>query len=55
MATHDIFRARDVADRIGIMMRGRLVQVLDAKALDAREIEDIYMKHLHEESVNQEQ
>ena len=55
MATHDIFRARDVADRIGIMMRGRLVQVLDAKALDAREIEEIYMKHLHEVSANEEQ
>lgn len=55
MATHDIFRAREVADRIGIMMRGRLVQVLDAKALDAREIEDIYMKHLHEVSANQGQ
>ena len=52
MATHDIFRAREVADRIGIMLRGRLVQVLDARALDAKEIEDIYMKHLHEGSVN---
>ena len=37
------------------MMRGRLVQVLDAKALDAREIEEIYMKHLHEVFDNQEQ
>ncbi len=52
MATHDIFRAREVADRIGIIMRGRLVQELDAKALDAKEIEDIYMKHLKDAPVN---
>ena len=53
MATHDIFRARDVADRIGIMMGGRLVQMLNAKELHAKEIEDVYMEHLHEVSVGQ--
>ena len=48
MATHDIFRAKEIGNRIGIMMRGRLVNLLDADALDAREIENIYLEHLHE-------
>ncbi len=47
MATHDIFRAKEIGNRIGIMMAGRLVQVLDANALDAKEIEHIYLEHLH--------
>lgn len=48
MATHDIFRAKEIGNRIGIMMRGKLVNVLDAASLDAREIEQIYLEHLHE-------
>ncbi|MEM9208159.1 MAG: ATP-binding cassette domain-containing protein [Pseudomonadota bacterium] len=48
MATHDIFRAKEIGNRIGIMMQGRLVNMLDAAALDAREIESIYLEHLHE-------
>ncbi|MEM7504379.1 MAG: ABC transporter ATP-binding protein [Pseudomonadota bacterium] len=48
MATHDIFRAKEIGDRIGIMMGGRLVNMLDASALDAKEIETIYLQHLHE-------
>ncbi|MDJ0940510.1 MAG: ABC transporter ATP-binding protein [Woeseiaceae bacterium] len=48
MATHDIFRAKEIGDRIGIMMRGRLVNLLDATELDAKEIESIYLDHLHE-------
>ena len=49
MATHDIFRAKEIGDRIGIMMSGRLVNLLDAAALDAKEIESIYLDHLHED------
>ncbi len=50
MATHDIFRAKEIGDHIGIMMSGRLVNLLDASALDAREIESIYLHHLHEDN-----
>lgn len=49
MATHDIFRAKEIGDRIGIMMSGRLVNLLDAASLDAKEIESIYLQHLHED------
>ena len=48
MATHDIFRAKEIGNRIGIMMNGRLVNMLEASALDAKEIELIYLEHLHE-------
>lgn len=48
MATHDIFRAKEIGDRIGIMMDGTLVNLLDAASLDAHEIEQIYLAHLRE-------
>ena len=48
MATHDIFRAKEIGTRIGIMKAGRLVDVLDAQALNAGEIERIYLAHMHD-------
>ncbi len=50
MATHDIFRAKEVGSRIGIMMHGQLVDLLDAAKLDAREIEHIYLQHMKDAS-----
>jgi ABC-2 type transport system ATP-binding protein len=46
MATHDIFRAKDVATRIGIMKDGSLVNILDNSrdVLHAKEIESIYLQ-----------
>ncbi|MGL4630746.1 MAG: ABC transporter ATP-binding protein [Leadbetterella sp.] len=44
MATHDIFRAKDVAHRIGIMKEGNLVSVVDAKQLSAHELESFYLQ-----------
>jgi ABC-2 type transport system ATP-binding protein len=44
MATHDIFRAREVASRIGIMKEGNLVSVIDAKTISALELEELYLK-----------
>jgi len=48
MATHDLFRAREVADRIGIMKGGRLVDVIDAAAITAEQLETLYLEHMHE-------
>ena len=48
MATHDIFRAKEIGDRLGIMMNGTLVNLLDAASLDAHEIEQLYLEHLRE-------
>ncbi len=44
MATHDIFRAKEVAHRIGIMKEGNLVSVTDAAAISATELEQLYLQ-----------
>jgi ABC-2 type transport system ATP-binding protein len=48
VVTHDIFRAQQVADRIGIMRRGRLVDELQAASMTVPEIERIYVAHLRD-------
>lgn len=48
MATHDLFRAREVADRIGIMKGGHMVQVIDAESVNAEQLESVYLEHMHE-------
>ncbi len=46
MATHDIFRAKELATRIGIMKDGKLVNVLEnnSEVMQAKEIEEIYLQ-----------
>ena len=44
MATHDIFRAREVATRIGIMREGTLVSVTKASDISANELEELYLQ-----------
>lgn len=44
MATHDIFRAKEVASRIGIMKEGNLMSVIDAASISANELESLYLK-----------
>lgn len=44
MATHDIFRAKDVAHRVGIMWEGQLVAIHKAADLTAVELENIYLE-----------
>lgn len=51
LATHDIFRAKECASRIGIMRAGRLVEMMDAAQVDAAEIERIYLSHMQEDRV----
>lgn len=48
MATHDLFRAKEVGRRLGIMKRGSLLDVLSAQAVDHRELERIYLEHMHD-------
>lgn len=47
MATHDIFRAKETATKIGIMKNGLLVDNLAAGSISARELESIYLQHMH--------
>ena len=44
MATHDIFRAREVATHIGIMKQGNLVTIIEAEKISANELEDLYLQ-----------
>lgn len=44
MATHDIFRAKEVATRIGIMKEGVLQAVINADQISANELESLYLK-----------
>lgn len=45
MATHDLFNARQVADRIAIMRAGALVAEVDAHTIGHQELEDLYLHH----------
>ena len=44
MATHDLFRARDVATRIGIMCEGRLIDQLTASEVTHTGLEKLYLE-----------
>lgn len=44
MATHDIFRAKEVASHISIMKEGTLQAVIDAAGISANELESLYLK-----------
>jgi ABC-2 type transport system ATP-binding protein len=46
ISTHDIFRARDVADRIGIMKQGRLVAVRTRDELAGEDLQRIYLDYM---------
>lgn len=47
MATHDIFRAKEVGTQVGIMREGELVDVLGTTGLDANELEKLYLNYMH--------
>lgn len=46
MATHDLFNAKQVADRIGIMKAGRIVVEIDARHVSHEELQDTYLTHV---------
>jgi len=46
MATHDLFRAKEVGTRVGIMREGELVDVRPTAALNANELEQLYLTYM---------
>ena len=44
MATHDLFRAKEVATRVGIMRHGRLAHTLTADVLTHADLEQVYLE-----------
>ena len=51
MCTHDIFRAKAVADRVGIMKEGRLVMLRTREEFMRDDLERIYLNYMQETSV----
>jgi len=47
MATHDLFRARQDATRIGFLVHGRLAGEYAAQDLKSANLEQLYLDHLH--------
>ncbi|EDM43979.1 ABC-type transporter, ATPase component [unidentified eubacterium SCB49] len=46
MASHDIFRVREVCHRIGILKKGILVKQLNSKDVSANELETLYLQFM---------
>ncbi len=46
MSTHDIFRARSVATKIGIMRRGRIVREIEPQTLGEGDLERLYLAEI---------
>lgn len=45
MSTHDVFRARGVADRVGIMNAGRMVRVMGREEFQKGDLEATYLRY----------
>jgi ABC-2 type transport system ATP-binding protein len=50
MSTHDIFRAKEHADRVGIMKEGRLVMVRTRRELGEEDLERLYLDYMEVEA-----
>ncbi|MEM8931586.1 MAG: hypothetical protein AAGE94_10440, partial [Acidobacteriota bacterium] len=48
MSTHDVFRAKQVADRVGILRAGRLVAERERAQLDGVDLETLYVRAMED-------
>jgi ABC-2 type transport system ATP-binding protein len=46
MSTHDIFRAKEIADKIGIMKEGVLIMEKTKEDLENEDLEELYLKYM---------
>ena len=46
MATHDLYRIKEVADRVGVLYGGRIADEIDPATLDHVELERLYIERL---------
>ncbi len=46
MSTHDIFRAKQIADRLGIMTNGNLATVLAREEIEQADLEQLYLQYV---------
>ena len=54
MSTHDIFRAKEVADKIGILNNGKLVMQKSSEELESENLEKLYVEYIsgHDHQIN---
>lgn len=50
MSTHDIFRAKFIADRVGFMQKGKLVMLKTKEELKGEDLNQLYIQYIHEHS-----
>lgn len=48
MATHDLFRSKEVGSRVGIMKAGTLVSTHAISDLSHSDLERVYLDHMHD-------
>jgi len=48
MSSHDIFRAKAIADRVGIMSRGKILETIDTERLKQVDLQQIYLEYMDE-------
>ena len=46
MSSHDLFRTRQVADTVGVMSKGKLVQTIKGDAVRTENLEELYLKYV---------
>ena len=51
MCTHDIFRAKEIADKVGIMKDGRMVMLRTREQLVKDDLEKIYLDYMQQVSL----
>lgn len=50
MSSHDIFRVRDMADTAGIMRGGKLLEIMDRKAIETTDLQAKYLEYMKAEA-----
>jgi ABC-2 type transport system ATP-binding protein len=53
ISSHDIFRAKFIADRVGFMLQGKLVMMKTSEELHGEDLNKLYLEYMHEHSVDE--
>jgi ABC-2 type transport system ATP-binding protein len=50
ISSHDIFRAKFIADRVGFMLQGKMVMLKTSEELQGEDLNRLYVEYMHEHS-----
>jgi len=53
ISTHDIFRAKFFADRVGFMLKGKLAMMKTSKELEGEDLNQLYIEYMQEHAATQ--